>query len=74
MVHGKFPTSSMRHQSTHVGDTYGPKPMHEEDFQALHNEEEQMEMSALFLAPFITWHVAEDASQITLAWQMLTGF
>ena len=62
------------HEHTHVGETHGPNPMHEEDFQELHNEEEQMEMSALLRAPFITWHVAQDASQITPAWQMPTGF
>lgn len=56
-----------------MGKTHGPNPMHE-DFQELHNEKEQMEMSALLLAPFITWHVAEDASQIAPVWQMLTGF
>lgn len=58
-------------EHTHVGETHGPNPMHE-DFQELHNEEEQTEMSALLLAPFITWHVAEDASQIAPAWQMPT--
>lgn len=46
--------------------------MHD-DSQELHNEVEQTEMSALLLAAFITCHVAEDASQITPAWQMLTG-
>lgn len=57
---------------THVGETRGPNPMHE-DLQELHKEEDQMELSALLLAPFITWHVAEDASQIAPAWQIPTG-
>lgn len=60
-------------EHTRVGGTHGPNPMRE-DFQGLHSEGEQMALSALLRVPFITWQVAEDASQIAPAWQMLTGF